>query len=210
MDDALLVGGAQALGELGCPVEDLGEVEPLLRDQSVQRLAFHQLHGEEVAVALLLDGEQGHHIGVAERRNGARFALETLEPVGVPSHCRWQDLEGHLPPELRILGLVHRAHAALADDTEDPVAPEGGAEERVVSPIRGRRGGGRGLRLRFPVLALPVVLDQQRLDLATQLGVVAAGLGEVVGALLRPPAADCHKQLLHPTPPLGVHQRSTS
>ena len=49
-----------------------------------------------------------------ERRQRARFALETRQPLGARCELLRQDLDRHLAPELRVVGTIHRPHTTLA------------------------------------------------------------------------------------------------
>ena len=56
-----------------------------------------------------------------------RLALEPRQPIRISRERLGQDLQRHLPVQLRIGGLVDLAHAALADQGGDVVVPEAGA-----------------------------------------------------------------------------------
>ena len=83
VDDALLVGGGEALRDLERVVHGL-----LLRNRArvelpAQRLAFQKLHdgvGDAVLVAEVVNRED---VGMRERRDGLRLALEPGERVGI-------------------------------------------------------------------------------------------------------------------------------
>ena len=130
MDDALLVGGGEGVGERGGDLEDLGSGEPALGDDAVEGLALDELHGEEVDAVRLLDRVDGDDPGVVEGGEGLGLALEALEPLRVGGHLGRQDLEGHLAPELRVGRTVHLAHATGADGGGDAVVGERLADQR--------------------------------------------------------------------------------
>ena len=69
-----------------------------------------------------------------------RFGLapEAREGVRVPGQLRGQELEGHVAPELRVLGFVHDAHAPAAELRRDPVVGDFAADHRCVLPRDGR------------------------------------------------------------------------
>ena len=56
-----------------------------------------------------------------------RLALEPRQPIRISRERLGQDLQRHLPVQLRLGGLVALAHAALADQGGDVVVPEAGA-----------------------------------------------------------------------------------
>ena len=82
-----------------------------LRIRSRQRLALEQLHRDEVLALVLVDLVDGADPGVVEGGSGAGLALEALERGRVLRHLRGQELERDVAAELRVLGLVHDAHA---------------------------------------------------------------------------------------------------
>ena len=87
----------------------------------------HELH-REVGLALALarvdhaDVEDQHHVAMLETGRGASLAHHALTGVGVgPAR---DELQGHAPCEANVLGLVHLAHAALAEERSDDVVAD--------------------------------------------------------------------------------------
>ncbi len=76
-----------------------------------------ELHGVVVEVLRLADGEDRHDVGVMQPRSRPRLAAESLE-VGRGAAMR-QHLQGDVPPQRLLHGLVHHAHAPLAQLAED-------------------------------------------------------------------------------------------
>jgi hypothetical protein len=62
-----------------------------------------------------------------ERGQEPRFAREPRQALGVAGKRRWQDLDRHVAPELFIVGAIHLAHAADADEGGHFVDAEAGA-----------------------------------------------------------------------------------
>ena len=58
-------------------------------------------------------------VGMVERRQHLRFALEPREPFGIVRRTVRQDLDGDVAIELRVAGAVDLAHAARADRRDD-------------------------------------------------------------------------------------------
>ena len=56
-----------------------------------------------------------------ERAGGARFLLEAAETLGVGRILGRQDLDRHVPPNPRVVGAIHLAHPALANQGVDAV-----------------------------------------------------------------------------------------
>ena len=88
MDDALVVGGGESLGERRRDLEDPLDRHPALGDELVERLPLDELHGQEVDAVGLLDGVDGDDPGVVEGGEGLRLALEALEPLRAGGHLR--------------------------------------------------------------------------------------------------------------------------
>jgi len=53
-----------------------------------------------------------------------RFTLESREPLGIVCKLVGQDLDRYLPGEVRVLGTIDFAHAALAELFGDPLMGE--------------------------------------------------------------------------------------
>ena len=63
-------------------------------------------------------------IGVIQRRQHSRLALEPRHPVGVGRELLGQHLEGHLAAELGVLGAPHLSHPARAERPQNLVRTE--------------------------------------------------------------------------------------
>jgi len=61
-----------------------------------------------------------------ERRRRPRFAMQSLERLGVRFQRLGQELDGDLAPQLGVVGEEHLAHAAFAEAGEDGVSGRGG------------------------------------------------------------------------------------
>jgi hypothetical protein len=96
MDDALVVGGSECLGERGGDRNDSLDRETVRRDHAIEGLAVHGLHGQEVDSLDLLDGVDRHDPGVIEGSQGLRLAAKALEALRPRCHGRRQHLESHL------------------------------------------------------------------------------------------------------------------
>jgi hypothetical protein len=64
---------------------------------------------------------------MVERRGGARFLLEALQPVGIGRHGGRQHLDGDVAAKPAVPRPVDDAHAAGADLGDDLVRSESGA-----------------------------------------------------------------------------------
>ena len=132
-----------------------------LPDPLGERLALQQLHRDEVLALVLVDLVDRADPGVVEGGGRPGLALETLERGLVLRHVRGQELERDVAAELRVLRLVHDAHAPAAELGRDPVVrdrltdhrrlsfeltppPSAGRASRTPGPRGEARGRGRG------------------------------------------------------------------
>ena len=98
---------AMAVGDL----DDALDRQAALGNQAVERLALHQLHRQEVDALGLLDRVDGDDVGVIERGERLRLALEAREALRVARHVGGQDLEGDVASELRVGRAIDLAHS---------------------------------------------------------------------------------------------------
>src|SRR5262249_9218683 len=63
-------------------------------------------------------------VGMIQRCQHVRFALETLHPVRIGRELRWQELQRDNAIQLRIRRAIYLAHAALANEGKDFVMPD--------------------------------------------------------------------------------------
>ena len=114
VDDALLVRGFERLGDLSGDVEGFVDRDGALRDAIRQRRAFHQLHHERDGPVRFLEAVDRGDVGMIQRRQDFRFALEARQPLRVTGDRSRQHLDGDLSLQVRIGGPIHHAHAAGA------------------------------------------------------------------------------------------------
>ena len=136
MDDAFGMGGIERVGDLRAEIEQRLEFHRLAVDPLLQRLAFQQLHGDEVASAVLPDLVDSADIRVVQSGGGARFALKTVEREGIFFRLRRQELERYVAAQVDVLGFVDNAHPSAAQLREDAVVRDGLADhghERIMA-----------------------------------------------------------------------------
>ena len=80
-------------------------------DARLERLALEQLHHHELLAVVLADVVQRADVRMAQRRDDPGLAQEALHRLGDRSGVGGQQLDRHMPPEPRVLGLVDDAHA---------------------------------------------------------------------------------------------------
>ena len=91
--------------------------------------ALHQLHDERIAFKPIDRGD----VGMIERGQHLRLALEAGPVIGVIGQCRRQHLDGDVAVKLGVARAIHLAHAALADERKDLIRAESFAGGRLHS-----------------------------------------------------------------------------
>ena len=109
------------VGELNAEIHELRHLDRSATDAFRERLAFEQLHRDEVLPFVLIDGVHGADAGMIQRRRRARLALEALEHRRVLRELGRQKLQCDETAEIDVLSFVHDAHAAAAELRHDPV-----------------------------------------------------------------------------------------
>ena len=141
--DPLRVGGLERVGDLDPVVEEQAHVERLPAHPLGEGGALDELHHDERPSLVLLDRIDGADAGVVQRRGRPRLALEALEHREVVLEARGKHLDRDAPAEVGVLGFVHHAHAAGAEQTNDLVVSDGLSDQRFhESPPASRISGG--------------------------------------------------------------------
>jgi hypothetical protein len=91
MHDAFLMGGYQRLGQRSADLDDSLDWESAFRNELVKRLPLDQLHGEEVRAVHFLHRKDGDDVRVIEGGDGAGFALESCQALGIARERFGQD-----------------------------------------------------------------------------------------------------------------------
>jgi hypothetical protein len=123
VDDGLVVGGLERRRHLADDVAGLFEGQsshPL--EPGEEALAVQVLH-EQVpgAVGELARVEDAHQARVADDGDGAGLVDEAPHDLGVVTVLRVEDLDRGALADGLVDGLVDGAHAALADQPDDPI-----------------------------------------------------------------------------------------
>jgi hypothetical protein len=83
------------------------------RDDAVERLAIDQLHGEKGQAVVFADLVDRADVGMIDRGRGAGRVVIAVS--------RAQDFDRHVTTEFVVVGAIHVAHAAGAEQRSDPV-----------------------------------------------------------------------------------------
>ena len=119
MDEAPAMGGVQGIGDLAAVAQHLIERQRSPLQPLRQRLSLEVFHDEEVDAVVTADVVERADVRVRERRDGLRFALETLAERRVGGQPGRQDLDGHIAAEPCVPAAIHFAHAARAGGRHD-------------------------------------------------------------------------------------------
>ena len=136
MDDA----GAMGLGERVCDLdrvlERLVTRERSPRQSVRKRLAFDELHDQEISPVLTSDVIQRTDVGMVQLRDRPGFPLEPLLPFWTVSEVRREHFDGDGSIEARVDGFVDLTHPARTDGLGDLVVAEAssGREAHEQSP----------------------------------------------------------------------------
>ena len=144
VDDPVAVRGAQPLRDLH---QDRARAVPVHRARLLQPLpevlAVQVLHRDEhQPLGRLAEVRDVDDVLVADARRALGLLQEPGDQIGPARQVLEQDLERDLLLDQRVLGLVDRAHPALADLADDAV-PLGQhlADQRIVSRWAGVADG---------------------------------------------------------------------
>ena len=132
VDDPLAVREGEPAQRLPEDVQRPRERQRSFLDQVVQRLALQELHHQKRHAAV--DSEVGHRndVGVRQRRERLRLALEPPAPLRDAGGILVEHLDRHEPPEVRLPPAVDDAHAALAEAPQHLVAcVQNPSDERI-------------------------------------------------------------------------------
>jgi hypothetical protein len=123
VDDPLFMRDFEGLGDLPRDIQHLSERKSAallmqirrVRERVCERGALDELENQEANVVGFLEAVDRADVGMVERREHSRFAFEARQSIGMPGERRWQNLDGDIAPELRIVRTVDFAHAARAE-----------------------------------------------------------------------------------------------
>ena len=111
-------------------VAGIGEIDGTARIQRTsgddvrQRLAGHELEGQEQLALVLADLVERRDVRVRERRRRARFLQEPLAAIGIAGDLGGEHLDRDGAAKPGVASAIDLAHPAGADPIEDFVVPE--------------------------------------------------------------------------------------
>lgn len=96
-------------------LEDPLESHPALGDQLGEPLALHELHGEELKLLILLDGQDSEDVGISGDGEGVGLSLKPFRALLTTCQFGRKHLQRNLTLEGRILGPLHLSHLTRAE-----------------------------------------------------------------------------------------------
>ena len=213
MDDPFFMRDFEGLGDLPRETQDLCDRQPatlllparLGRELLCERVALDQLENQEANIVRFLETVDRADVGMVQRGEHPRFAVEARESIRMPRERRRQNLDRDVAPELRVVRTVHFAHAAGAEQRVQAIPADRPAGH--LCPCGRRPGGRHWNRVDTWRGEKSVVrrLVQQRFDLAPQRLVVSTRLGEKRRAFAGWRGVGRVIQLLDPLPAFRRH-----
>ena len=129
MQNPFLMRRRQRLGQRASNLYDSIHRKAIHRNQAIERRPLNQFHGEKVDALGFFHRVERDHIGMVECGDGARFALEAGQPLGIAGYVRRQDLERHLAPQLGVRGTIHLTHSANSECGVNPIVCERSSDQ---------------------------------------------------------------------------------
>ena len=106
-----------------------------VRQRVGKRLSFDELENQEANAVRFLEAVDRTDVGMVQRREHPRLALEPREPIGVARERTGQDLDRDVARELGVVRLIHLAHAARAQQRVQLIAAKGRTGHRREDDI---------------------------------------------------------------------------
>ena len=125
---------SRALADLPADAHRLVERNRSLGDAIRQRRSLDELQDERGFPIGVFQPVNGGDVGMVQRGEELRFALEAGQPIGIAGEEVGQDLERDVAPEPRVAGAKHLAHAPGAELADDLVRAQfrAGSQGHVV------------------------------------------------------------------------------
>ena len=196
VDDAPLVRGLECQRDLPGDRECFGDRQRPALQALGERRAFDELEHQGGDPGRLLEPVDRADVRMIERGQRSRFPRKTAAAFGITGEPRGQDLDRHVPPELRIVGAIDLSHAAGAERRQDGVGPQ------VPPPHIGRDADRRA----FEKLHRRVLESEQRHDFLPHVFVAVARGDQERVALVTRTAGNGVKDVRNSFPLSALHR----
>ena len=124
MNDAMVVGGFERLGNLSGDWQRFVEWNSALRDPIGKGRPLDELEHQRLYAAAVFKSVNCGNVRVIQRGQYLRFAFEAGEPIRIEREQFRQDLQRDVAIQPRIPGTIDLAHASGAEGGEDFIRPE--------------------------------------------------------------------------------------
>ena len=124
MDDSLVVGRGQSIGNLLRTLHCFADRQRALVELLAQRAPFEQFRHNVGSFLLSADIVDRENIWMIQRRHCARLLLESTQSIRIACERFRQNFDRHLAPQARIFRSVHLAHSACTQRRLDFVRPK--------------------------------------------------------------------------------------
>ena len=121
MDDAGRVVNFKRIRNLYPKVQKLVERDGFPLDAILQRHALQAFHNDEKPVLVFADIVDGADVRVIQRRRRTRFPLKSFARLRILSQLFRKELQRHAPAEALVFRLVHNAHPATTQLSDNAV-----------------------------------------------------------------------------------------
>ena len=137
VDDPLCVRRIQRVGDLDSQVQHLLHRHRCARDQVFERGSVQVFHDDERTTLGFIDLVNRADVGMVQRRGGKRLAPEPLQRRSVLRQIVGQELQGHMPRQLLVFGVIDHTHAAAAQLGDNSIVGNGCVDQMPFT--RGER-----------------------------------------------------------------------
>ena len=184
MDDSEAMGGGKRVGNFDRDRQGLVERQRSFLESRGERLAFQILHHQEVDTVLVTHVVERADVRMGERRDGLRLAVETRAELRIGGERARQHLQRDRTIETRVGRVVHLAHSASAEQAIDAVRAEHAC--RIPDRVGSSRTAAAASSIGRSIRSWRLLLREQRFNLAPELVVAGARLGQKRASLFRP------------------------
>ena len=112
------------LGDLPGRTQGIGQRQSAVLQPAMQRFPLDVFHDEEQRIAVFANLKDLADVGMIERGHGHRLAAQALARARVSRRHGWEQLDGDLAIETRIVGAIDLAHASRPDGGQNLIGAE--------------------------------------------------------------------------------------
>ncbi len=134
MDNSLLVRVVERPSQLPRQLHRLRGREWPLGDALGQRRPLHQLHDQAAYAVRFFQSVDGGDVGMVERSQHPRLALEPRQAIGMVRKALGQDLQSHVTVQLAIPDAIYLPHSARSQRAADFIMAEVVTDRQQHSP----------------------------------------------------------------------------